>query len=35
MAAVNRSVIVPYSVAQMYALVSDIESYPDFVPGIR
>lgn len=29
---VNRSVLVPYSVSQMYALVADFESYPTFVP---
>ena len=32
MSSVSRSAIVPYSVAQMYALVNDIESYPKFVP---
>jgi ribosome-associated toxin RatA of RatAB toxin-antitoxin module len=29
---VNRSVLVPYSVSQMYTLVADFESYPTFVP---
>jgi len=29
---VSRSALVPYSAAQMYALVNDIESYPKFVP---
>lgn len=32
MSSVSRSAIVPYSAAQMYALVNDIESYPEFVP---
>jgi ribosome-associated toxin RatA of RatAB toxin-antitoxin module len=29
---VNRSALVPYSAAQMYALVKDVESYPAFLP---
>jgi ribosome-associated toxin RatA of RatAB toxin-antitoxin module len=29
---VSRNALVPYSAAQMYALVNDIESYPEFVP---
>lgn len=29
---VNRSAIVPYSAEQMFALVADVESYPDFLP---
>ncbi len=29
---VNRSALVPYSAAQMYALVKDVESYPSFLP---
>ncbi|MFK7794343.1 MAG: type II toxin-antitoxin system RatA family toxin [Gammaproteobacteria bacterium] len=32
MSSVSRSALVPYSAAQMYALVNDIESYPEFVP---
>ena len=32
MSTVNRSALVPYSAAQMYALVNDIETYPEFVP---
>lgn len=28
----HRSVIVPYTPAQMFDLVADVESYPDFVP---
>jgi ribosome-associated toxin RatA of RatAB toxin-antitoxin module len=29
---VTRSVLVPYSAAQMYALVDDVEKYPTFLP---
>ncbi len=29
---VNRSAIVPFSASEMYALVEDIEAYPDFLP---
>lgn len=29
---VEKSVLVPYSTAQMYALVEDIERYPEFLP---
>ena len=29
----ERSALVGYSAAQMYALVNDIESYPEFMPG--
>ena len=29
---VNRSALVPYSAQQMYQLVAEIESYPDFLP---
>jgi ribosome-associated toxin RatA of RatAB toxin-antitoxin module len=29
---VNRSAIVPFSASQMYRLVEDVESYPDFLP---
>lgn len=29
---VNRSAIVPHSASDMYALVADVESYPDFLP---
>ncbi len=29
---VHRSVLVPYSAAQMYALVRDVERYPQFLP---
>ena len=29
---ISRSAIVPYTNARMYALVEDVESYPDFLP---
>lgn len=29
---VSRSALVPYSASEMYALVADVESYPDFLP---
>ena len=29
---INRSALVPYSAAQMYALVNQVEHYPEFVP---
>lgn len=29
---VNRNALVPYSAAQMYALVKDVEAYPSFLP---
>ena len=29
---VNRSALVPHSAEQMFSLVADIESYPDFLP---
>jgi len=29
---ISRSALVPYSAAQMYTLVEDVESYPDFLP---
>ena len=32
---VQRSALVPYSSAQMYALINDIESYPQFLPWCR
>jgi len=32
MTTINRSALVPFSSAQMYALVNDIEAYPDFLP---
>lgn len=35
MAIVKRSAIVPYTAGQMYALVNDIEAYPEFLPWCR
>lgn len=32
MKTINRSALVPYSAAQMYELVKDVESYPDYLP---
>ncbi len=32
MAVVEKSVLVPYSAEQMFALVDDVESYPQFLP---
>lgn len=29
---VNRNALVPYTPAQMYALVTDVRSYPEFLP---
>ena len=29
---VSRSALIPYSADQMYALVEDVEAYPDFLP---
>jgi ribosome-associated toxin RatA of RatAB toxin-antitoxin module len=29
---VRRSALLPYTAAQMYALVADVERYPDFLP---
>ena len=29
---VNRSALVPYSAVEMFALVEDVESYPEFLP---
>lgn len=31
---VNRSALTPYSPAQMFALVEDIERYPEFLPWV-
>lgn len=33
MPSINRSALVPYSAQNMYALINDIEQYPDYVPG--
>lgn len=35
MKSIERSAIVPFSAQQMYDLVNDIESYPDFVKGCQ
>lgn len=35
MSKVNKSALVPYSAAQMFDLVNDIESYPKFLPWCR
>lgn len=32
---VQRSTVVPYRVSEMYALVADVESYPEFLPWCR
>ncbi|MEQ8955225.1 MAG: type II toxin-antitoxin system RatA family toxin [Gammaproteobacteria bacterium] len=32
---INRSALVPYSAQQMFDLVNDIESYPQFMPGCK
>ena len=32
MRSVNRSALVPYTASDMFALVADVESYPDFLP---
>ncbi len=32
MAVVEKSVLTPYSAAQMFALVDDVEAYPQFLP---
>ena len=32
MRSVSRSALVPYSASEMYRLVEDVESYPDFLP---
>jgi ribosome-associated toxin RatA of RatAB toxin-antitoxin module len=31
---IEKSVLVPYTQAQMFALVADLASYPDFVPWV-
>jgi ribosome-associated toxin RatA of RatAB toxin-antitoxin module len=35
MPVINRSALVPYSAAEMYALVDDIPAYPEFLPWCR
>lgn len=35
MRTVNKTALVPYTAAQMYALVNDVERYPEFLPWCR
>ncbi|MFA6058640.1 MAG: type II toxin-antitoxin system RatA family toxin [Taibaiella sp.] len=35
MTSISRQLDVPYSAAQMYALVNDVASYPEFVPWCK
>ncbi len=35
MTLINKSALVPYTPAQMFALVDEIETYPDFLPWCR
>ena len=35
MTTVSRSALVPYSASEMYALVDDIENYPQFLPWCK
>lgn len=35
MTSIKRTALVPYSPAQMFALVNDIERYPEFLPWCR
>ena len=35
MSSVRRSTLVPYAAREMYALVDDIEAYPEFLPWCR
>ena len=35
MTSINKSALVPYSPAEMFALVDDIEAYPQFLPWCR
>ena len=35
MTSINKFALVPYSPAQMYALVDNIEAYPEFLPWCR
>ena len=30
---ISRTALVPYSAEQMYQLVNDVQSYPEFIPG--
>ena len=33
MTVIDRSALLPYSASQLFELVSDVESYPDFMEG--
>ena len=35
MKTINKTVLVPYTASQMFGLVADAESYPEFLPGCR
>ena len=35
MTTINKSALVPYTPAEMFALVDDIDAYPEFLPGCR
>ena len=35
MATIKKSALVLYSAAEMYALVNDVEAYPQFLPWCR
>ena len=35
MTSINKSALVPYSPAEMFALVDDIDAYPEFLSGCR
>ncbi|MDH5231011.1 MAG: type II toxin-antitoxin system RatA family toxin [Gammaproteobacteria bacterium] len=35
MQSIKRSALVPYSAAQMFAIVDDIEAYPEFLPWCK
>jgi len=35
MTTINKSALVPYTPAEMFALVDDIEAYPEFLSGCR
>lgn len=35
MTSINKSALVPYSPAQMFALIDDIEAYPQFLPWCK
>lgn len=32
---ISRTALVPYSAEQMYQLVNDVQSYPQFLPGVH